>query len=841
MSLAQLVKLFVIRNIKTERFLTSLSVLGIALGIGLFTSIRVASDRAISSFESDIRGLTPYTEYEITHTAGIDFDESVYRGVRSLAEDSFPVLRASAYFPSLGESADINGIYTIKTLGFLRSASGHRFETEAFFRDLNGIIITKRLAAAHRLKKGDSLPVQIYDSLRELKVVDIIDAPSVPSQTVIMDIGNFQESFGMAGRLSRIDVAADGETAGRIRQMLPAGLSLEKKAQVIENRKSLIASFRYNLEFISLIAILVGVFLLYNTVFITVVKKRTEIGILRGLGADRRTVVLLFIIQGIVLGTIGSVLGIGIGQAFAYVSVAAVQRTITSMYSAITISDYLITPAEALSALLLGLAISLAASAVPAYESSRIQPTESSREGSFESRYRRRRALFSCIGFIIIVAGMTLSYLDYRLMPFPFPFLAYAGILLIILGFTLVSPIYLSFFIKIMEQPVATTFGPAGSIASADMQGSIYRFSVALMSVAISCSLIVSLLIVIVSFRNSLTRWITQNISADVYIKPSSCRSNFCFFPLSRDLEQELRGFPEVAGIDRFRTLELTYEGRKIVAGFGDTEVARAFSGKRNSGSATRFRESAARQEAGISTYLATNYGLARGGTLELRTPRGPARFLIRDVFSSYSTTSGFVYMDRRWLTEYWGLDDATQLGIYAREGVDIDRFIHRLKASLSPRYSLDIMNTRELRERVLSIFNRTFAITYAIELIAVAVALIGVVNTLLALVLERRREISIIRYLGGSWGQIRRMLMLSAGMVGITGIILGSLIGGIMSVIFIQVINKISFGWQIDIDVPVGYLSAVSAALFLTTLLAGILPARVARKVDPKKFISFE
>ena len=841
MSLLQLVRLFVIRSIRTERFLTSLSIIGVALGIGLFTSIRVASDRAISSFESDIRSLTPYTEYEITHSAGIDFDERIYERVRSLAEDSFPVLKASAYFPSLGESLDINGVYTIKTLGFLRPAHRQRFDTETFFRDLNGIIITKHFADAHSLKKGDSLPAQVYDSLHELKVVDIIDAPSVPSNAVIMDIGNFQESFALTGKLSRIDVAADETTAGRIRKILPPGLSLEKKAQVIENRKSLLASFRYNLEFVGLIAILVGVFLLYNTVFITVVKKRTEIGILRGLGAGRRTVVLLFVIQGLFLGTIGSFLGIGIGQAFAYVSVAAVQKTITSMYSAVTISDYLITPAEAFSALLLGVVISLAASVIPAYESSRILPTESSREGSFEGRRRRRRGLFSCIGFIIIAVGMASAYLDYRLMPFPFPFLAYAGILLIILGFTLVSPVYLSFFIRLMERPVGTTFGPAGSIASADMQGSIYRFSVALMSVAISSSLIVSLLIVIVSFRNSLTRWINQNISADVYIKPSSCRSNFCFFPLSPDLVQTLQRLPGVAGIDRFRTLEIGYGGKKIVAGFGDTEVARTFSQKRHSGSAARFRESAARREAGISTYIATKYGLKKGDALELQTPRGPVRFLIRDVFSSYSTTSGFIYMDRRWLDEYWGLDDATQLGLYVGEGVDISRFIRQLQAALSPRYSLDIMNTRELRERVLSIFNRTFAITYAIELIAVAVALIGVVNTLFSLVLERRREISVIRYLGGSWGQIRRMLILSAGIVGITGIILGSVIGGIMSVIFIEVINKVSFGWQIDLDVPVGYLSVVSAALFLTTLLAGVLPARVARKIDPKKFISFE
>ena len=150
-------------------------------------------------------------------------------------------------------------------------------------------------------------------------------------------------------------------------------------------------------------------------------------------------------------------------------------------------------------------------------------------------------------------------------------------------------------------------------------------------------------------------------------------------------------------------------------------------------------------------------------------------------------------------------------------------------------------MNNQELRDKIFDIFHKTFAITYAIEFISILVSLIGVINTLLALVFERKREISIVRYMGGSWKQIQQSLMLSSGITGITGIFLGTLLGPLMSIILIRVVNKISFGWEIHFKMPVVSLAVVTLILFITTLLAGLLPSKVAQKIDPRRFVSFE
>ncbi|MBA4371913.1 MAG: hypothetical protein C0402_03520 [Thermodesulfovibrio sp.] len=837
MTLRPLIRLIVQQNIKAEKFLSVLSIIGVALGIGLFVGVKVASDKALEAFEADIRGLNPYASHEVLDSSGIDFPEAVYKKVREKNEDSFPVLEVKGYLPAIKQTIDLKGIDTVRAVRFLKLRAGIRTGFADYFRVLNGVIVTKAFAEGHSLKTGDSLGALVYDGEFVLKVVDIIDVPLVPPNTLLMDLGNYQEYFGKSGFLSRIDLDTDEATAAKLREVIPPSLSLEKKEQLVREQQSLIRSFRYNLQFVSLIAILVGIFLLYNTIFISTVKRRTEIGILRGLGIGKNTVVLLFVIHGLILGLTGSVLGLLFGQGVAWFAVGAVEKTITSMYGTIAISGHALSAGDILLALGLGLFVSFVASVVPALEAAGTRPNESTREGTGEMKQRQRSAYYVWPGLALVVLGAVAAYIDYRSMPFDFPFLSYAGILCILLGFTVLAPSYLSVLLRVIQKPAGRLFGPAGIIALGDMQGSIFRFAVALMSVAVSSALIISLFTLIYSFRSSLTVWIQKNISADVYIKPAACRANFCNYPLSEGLVRIAETFPGVAFADRFRTLQLDFRGRKIVAGFGERDALL----KPVAVEDGTLDKNTGERQIGVSAYLATKYGLKTGDTLDIPTPSGRVPFVISNIFSSYSTASGFVYLDRKWLKEYWGLDDATQLALYLDRGADINGFIKRLGDTVQPRYSVEIMNNRELRERVLAIFDRTFAITYAVELISIMVSLMGVINILLALVLERKREFSILRYLGADWRLLRGMLVLSAGIVGTAGIALGAVIGPAMSLIFIEVVNKISFGWEIHFRLPVLPLSVLCLGLFLTILAAGLIPMQVVKKIDPKRYISFE
>ncbi len=846
--------MLVIRNIREDKFFAVLSVIGIALGTGLFTGVKVASDRAISSFESEIHGISPVATYEIYDSAGTDFDERVYPTIRRISPDSLPVIRTFGFLPAWKDAIDIHGIYSLKAARFLRrgmtgagTGRGALFSAldwESFYRTENGVFVPKELCDRYLLKKGDTMEAFVYDRAVTLTISDMLPAGTLPGTTVLMDIGNFQDAFRKTGLLTRIDLAVDEGTAGEIRAILPPHLAIAKKEELIENRKGLVTSFRYNLQFVSLIAILVGVFLLYNTVFMTVVKRRTEIGILRALGMERKTVIFLFTAQGLLLGLVGSLIGIAFGQLAAYFSVIAVEKTVSTLYSTIAISDYLLSGRDVLMSLALGTCISLIASLVPAYEASTIRPHETSREGSFEGRYRPYERALACAGIASIVIGISLAYLDYRYAPFSFPLLAYIGILFMIGGFTLVSPFTLVLMLKLLKRPAERFFRSSATLSAGDLRGNAYRFSVALMSVATSSALIFSLLIVIFSLRGSLQSWIDRNITADIYIKPASCKANYCFAPMSEDIVRAVESIPEVEAVDRFRGLHLDLFGKKVVAGFFDTGVKRTFLQRRHR---DREYETVLREMengepvVGISEFLAIRHGLKKNETIEIQSPAGPVPFRIIDISSSYSTTSGYLAFHRRWLKTLWGLDDTTQMSAYVKAGADVGDVIAGLKARLLPSYALEIMNNRELRGKILDIFNKSFAITYAIELISIAVSLTGVISTLLSLVIERKREIGILRYLGTDWGQIRRTFVLSAGCIGITGIMLGTVLGLLMSLILIHVVNTISFGWEIQFRIPFLFLAVLSGLVFLTTVLAGSLPATIAKKIDPKRFISFE
>ena len=231
MKFLRLFKILILRNIKEEKFLTFLSIIGIALGIGLFTGVKVASDRAIASFESDIRGINPQVNYEILDTSGVDFHEEIYRDIRDIENDSFPVLKTFGYIPHVKETIDLVGVYSVKALRFFK-ISPSDFNLEDFFREINGVIVTKKFADRHALKVGDVVKPLVYDREYPLKIVDILDTDSLITNTVIMDIGNYQEYFEKKGILTRIDVIANEDTAEVISTILPYNLRIEKNTLV---------------------------------------------------------------------------------------------------------------------------------------------------------------------------------------------------------------------------------------------------------------------------------------------------------------------------------------------------------------------------------------------------------------------------------------------------------------------------------------------------------------------------------------------------------------------------------------------------------------------------------
>lgn len=839
----KLVRLLVWRHLREERILSGLSVIGVALGLALFVGVRIAADQTLEAFAADIRGLDSRAAHVVQDPAGVEFDEEIYPRLFEISGRIIPFLKTTVVFPGRADSAALLGVPLFEAAGLLESAPDWDLRDPAMFEALAAVILPAELAARLGLSVGDSIEAVVYDRREILVIAGIVKSDALPPETILMDIGNFQEAFGRVGVLSGIDIL-DGESVSDLRAALPPSLVIDSKARLIQNQDSLLSAFRYNLQFLSFIAILVGLFLLYNTVFLTVVKRRTEIGILRGLGASRWLVAAVFALQGVILGAAGSVIGIALGRLIAGVAVGAVEATVTSMYSPVRVSQAGLSMADAAMALGLGIAASLAAALVPAIEAARIRPNESAREGSFEGRYKPWQRGMAAGGGGLIMLGVALAWGDHRFAPFDFPWLASAGVAVLILGFTLISPLYLRLVLWVLRGPVRVLFRATGRIALNDMSGQLIRFSVALMSVAISGALIVAMTVLIVSFRTTFVTWIDANLLADVYIKPEVCESNFCFAAMSPEVLNIVRAMPEVAGAQRFRPLRGEVMGEDVTLAFGEMQVVRDFDPKRFIDRADHdagLAEMIEQPGVAITDYLAIKKNLRRGDTLVIPTPSGAREFTIVGTFRNYSSAAGVVFLDRRWMEEYWERDDYATLSLNLRAGVDAEEFLPLLREALGPNMALELMNQAELKRRAIAVFDQSFAITWAIEGIAIIVSLIGILNTLLAFVFERQREISVIRYLGGTWRQIRHTLMIAAGIGGLAGIGLGAVLGAVMSLIFVKVINRMSFGWVVELSLPTGLLAVLMAGLYACILVAAMLPAHAAQRIDPRRFIAFE
>jgi len=338
---------------------------------------------------------------------------------------------------------------------------------------------------------------------------------------------------------------------------------------------------------------------------------------------------------------------------------------------------------------------------------------------------------------------------------------------------------------------------------------------------------------------------VEQSLQADLFVGPASRRSGARAPMISRAVEAVVRAHPEVAAVDAFRSATVPYANSLIYLGSGDFAIQQRFGGLRfkevvgaagdtvRIGSATRIVLEQARQANAVivSEPFASRYGVHAGGRLSLATPAGPVEFAIAAVYYDYSSDRGVVMMDNATMTRHFGEQRPTGLTVYLRDGTRAAAVRAQLLDRLGGVAGVFIHTNRSLREEVLRIFDSTFAITYALQAIAIVVALLGIIGTLMTLVIERRRELGILRAIGAGRGQVRAMIVAEAAMLGAIGQVAGAGLGVLLALVLVYVVNFQSFGWTIHLAIPWTSLLQMAALVIATTLLAGLYPAQRAMK----------
>lgn len=356
--------------------------------------------------------------------------------------------------------------------------------------------------------------------------------------------------------------------------------------------------------------------------------------------------------------------------------------------------------------------------------------------------------------------------------------------------------------------------------------------------------MLTAIAVMIGSFRETVIYWVEQTLRADLYLRPAT-RSNVSVeATVSPAVEETVRRHPQVAGVDRFRNFTLPYEEGLVTLGAGDFEVLLEHGKlliKEPYGQLNSLHEAIGQDAVVVSESFSLKHSIHAGEHVTLAMPDGPQRFRVVAVYYDYSNDRGVIVMDQKTLSKHFGPLAPTSLTIYLRRGASPDSVRTEILKALDGRYRVFIYTNSALRAEILRIFDSTFAITYALELIAIFVAILGIASALLTLILERARELAILRMVGADRGQVGRMVVTEALVLGGVSQMIGLSVGLVLSLVLIYVINVQSFGWTIQFHLPVSFLLQSTLLVLVAAGFAGLYPARRAARMQAVEALAEE
>jgi putative ABC transport system permease protein len=852
----RLFRTFILRRLAMERLRTVTTIIGIALGVAVVIAIQLANASSVRGFETALDTMSGRTSVEIVgRVAGID--ETVWPAVgwlRTFGTVS-PVVEgdmAAVLADGRTEAMRVLGVdilrdTPIRDYRILADTAGTRPGDVPVSRFLDlltsprSIVIAATFAERHGFAIGDSLRLISGDRVQSFVVAGLLadEGPArvLDGNFVLMDIAAAQLAFDRLGRIDRIDVRLRqgldvGTTLAAIAARLPAGLEAQRPARRGEQVERMLAAFHLNLTALSWIALIVGLFLVYNTVTISVVARRDEIGMLRALGVTRGQVLALFLGEATALGVIGAALGLGLARLLADAAIALTSSTVSTLYVATAAIPPAIESTHVALAFAIGLPLSLLAATVPAREAARVPPTAAIRGAdTLDTRVQlQRRLLWWPVALLALAAWLATLGPVGRV-----PLFGYLSALAIIIGAALLVPAVIVGLTRVSRRPLRRLFGVEGLLAHANLASAIPRLSISIAALAVALSMLVAIAVMIGSFRETVSYWVSQTLQADLFVSPGMRAASGAEQTLSPDVVAAVAAHPDVVVTDSFRNTEVVYNDERVVLGAGSFDVVATHGSllfKSPADGIAALRSAIDRDAVVVSEAFSTKFGLRDGDALTLQTPAGSQTFRIAAVYFDYATERGVIVMDRDTFTRHFGELPPTGLSVYLRPDADADTVRAQILERLADGRRIFIYTNRSLRSEILRIFDSTFSITYALEVIAVFVAMLGVAGTLLTLVIERRRDLALLRLVGADRRQVRRMIVVEAGLIGLVSQIIALGMGLALSLVLIYVINVQSFGWTIQFHLPVAFLAQASIAVVVATAVAGIYPARRAAEM---------
>jgi putative ABC transport system permease protein len=831
------------RYISRRLFQSILFVLGVALGVAVVIAIDVANGSASRAFNLSTESITGKATNQIIAGPG-GLPSALYTQIRlDLGiREAAPIVEQYVSSPDLGEQPLLllgvdpfaeppfrSYLTTVTVEGDQQTA----FEAlNRFIAEPNTVLISGALASRYGVEAGDSITIRPRGRETQVRVVGVIETEDgVSTQALdtllLTDIATAQELVGQQGSISRIDlILPTNYDLAPLRALLPAGATLTTPNEQNSALQQMTAAFELNLQALSLLALVVGIFLIYNTVTFSVVQRRGTIGILRALGATRGQIFTLILSEAVLLGIVGVALGLGMGIIFGRASVGLVAQTISDLYFAVDVQRVTVDPFTLVKGAGIGFLASIAAALVPSFDATRTPPIGTLRRSDSEAKARRLLPFITAAALTLCVMGMMVLAL-----PTGSAFVSFIGLFAIVVGGALFTPILLVVLMGTASPITERLFGVLGRMAPRAVTRSLSRTAVAVAALTVAVSVIVGVSVMIASFRNSVADWLDNTLGADIYISPVSLtatRSTGDVDPALRDIVAAVDGVARISTGRQVNVSAPDYPDLppvNLASGDGEVTDRRSFAWL----SVPQADYWQALLEGGV--IVSEPFALKRGITperngLTLMTDRGSHTFTVIGVYYDYSTDQGTVFMTDNIYRQFYDDPYISTLAVFVESGADPDATLARIREALAGT-DLNARSNAALRASVFEVFERAFSITIALRLLATVVAFIGILSALLALQLEQTRQYGTMRAIGLTPGQLWRYTLIQTGLMGTTAGILALPIGIALAIILIYVINVRSFGWTMQLLLTPNELLSAFGVAVLAALLAGVYPAR--------------
>jgi putative ABC transport system permease protein len=814
----------------------ALALIGLTLGVGTMVAVDVATASSQRAFELSLQAVNGAATHQITGgPRGID--ERLYTQLRTHAGAGSPLRLAPLVvgYVTVGERTmqliGVDPFAAAELAGGQRVAAAPDPATDGveglrrWFTEPGAVVMSAATADQLGLVINSGFDVAVGGVRQRAALMGrISDAGPGFDAVLLTDIAQAQEWLGSVGRLSRIDVRLAAGAAGaallaRLRAQLPADLELHATRVRGGETFAMTDAFTTNLKAMSLLALLVGAFLIYGAVSFAVLQRRATIAVLRALGATRGEVLAVVLGEAAVLGIVGALCGVLLGLAIGRGLVGLVSQTINDLYFVLTVREVTVPVSGVVTALCAGLATALAAALLPALEVAASAPRLGLARSVLERRALQVARTLAVVSALLAAGAGLLVWVSGRSL-----LAGFAALFMLLLSVAAVTPAAL----RVLAQGAArlgARVSPVARLACGDIAASLSRTGVASAALGMALTAMIGVAIMVESFRESLREWLIQTLRADVYVSaPGPAEAS------ERRLDPAvIRAVLATPGIRDHS------ESRRVVVGSerGALDV-NAVRFAQAGYPALRFTQADAahawpqfaRGAILISEPLAWRLGLAPLDTLTLTTASGPRAFAVAGVYREYGNDRGEVLMSLGTYRRLWDDEAITGLGIYLAPGVEASVAVGELRAAARGRQALFIRSNADIRALSMRIFERTFVITRVLYWLAAGVAAVGLVSALLAWELDRSRELAILRSLGLTPGGTALLVLAQTTFMGIAALLAAIPAGLLTALVLTGVINRRAFGWQIDLHLtPAQFTDALWLAL-AAALAAGVYPA---------------